>query len=267
VRRQPLRQAIPARHPWEEKLPRICASATSASFRSVSWISRPCGATRTRDRAWVPNFGSFPYNNTANGNLPEFRFSPQNSRIGFRIDGDWKGAHFIGYNEFDFNGTSGSTAIAVSNGAFVPRLRLFWVDARKDKVEFLAGQSWNMLTPNRNGISTLPGDLFYTQVIDINYMAGLTWTRQPGLRVLYHPNSHVTFGFSAEQPDQYIGGSAGGSGITLPSALTGLASTQLDAAANISRASLLAQPTVTPDFIAKIAIDYSRVPPRSRRHL
>ena len=37
------------------------------------------------------NFGSVPYNNTVNGKLSEFRFSPQNSRIGFRFDGDWKG--------------------------------------------------------------------------------------------------------------------------------------------------------------------------------
>ena len=55
-------------------------------------------------------------------------------------------------------------------------------------MEFLAGQSWSMLTPNRIGISALPGDLFYSQVIDINYMAGLTWTRQPGARILYHPS-------------------------------------------------------------------------------
>ena len=95
------------------------------------------------------NFGGVPYNNVANGNLSEFHFSQQNSRLGFRIDGDWKGTHFIGYNEFDFNGTSGSTALAVSNGAIVPRLRLYWVDVRKNKVEFLAGQSWSMLTPNR----------------------------------------------------------------------------------------------------------------------
>jgi len=205
------------------------------------------------------NFGSVPYNNVPNGNLSEFHFSVQNSRIGFRIDGEWKGTHFIGYNEFDFNGTSGSTALAVSNGAIVPRLRLFWVDARKGKVEFLAGQSWSMMTPNRNGLSALPGDLFYTQVIDINYVAGLTWTRQPGLRVLYHPNKKVTFGVSAEQPDQYIGGSAGGSSITLPSALSGLTSTQLDNAANISGASYLAQPGYTPDLMAKFAFDIPRL--------
>jgi len=202
------------------------------------------------------NFGSVPYNNTVNGKLSEFRFSPQNSRIGFRFDGDWKGTHFIGYNEFDFLGTSGSNAITVTNGAFVPRLRLYWVDVRKDKLEFLAGQSWSMLTPNRRGISALPGDLFYSQVMDVNYMAGLTWTRQPGMRVLYHPSNTVTFGFSAENPDQYIGGSAGGSTIVLPTAFSSLSGTQLDAA-NIN----LGVPTVHPDFIAKIAFD-----PTSRFH-
>ena len=206
------------------------------------------------------NFGSVPYNNTANGNLNEFRFSSQNARIGFRIDGDWKGTHFIGYNEFDFNGTSGSTALAVSNGAIVPRLRLYWADVRKGKLEYLVGQSWSLLTPNRNGLSALPGDLFYTQVVDINYMAGLTWTRQPGMRVLIHPSKQVTFGFSAEQPDQYIGGSAGGSGIVLPTALGGLAGAQLDNAQNIANGfNYLSQPTVTPDFIAKVAFDLPRV--------
>jgi hypothetical protein len=208
------------------------------------------------------NFGSVPYNNTANGNLSEFHFSSQNSRIGFRVDGDWKGAHFIGYNEFDFNGASGSTTLAVSNGAIVPRLRLFWVDVKKGKLEFLAGQSWSMLTPNRKGISALPGDLFYSQVVDINYIAGLTWTRQPGMRVLFHPNDKVTFGFSAEQADQYIGGSAGGSGITLPAAYSGLISTQLDGGQNVTLASYLGTPTYTPDFIAKLAFD-----PSSRFHV
>ena len=118
------------------------------------------------------NFGSIPYNNVNAAKLSEFRFSPQNSRLGFRVDGNWKGAHFIGYNEFDFVGTSGGNNLSVTNGAFVPRIRLFWVDVRKDKFEFLAGQSWSMLTPNRKGISALPGDLFYSQVVDVNYMTG-----------------------------------------------------------------------------------------------
>jgi hypothetical protein len=205
------------------------------------------------------NFGSVPYNNTVNGKLSEFRFSPQNSRIGFRFDGDWKGAHFIGYNEFDFLGTSASLALTVTNGAFVPRLRLYWVNVRKGPWEFLAGQSWSMLTPNRTGISALPGNLFYSQVIDVNYMAGLTWTRQGGMRILYHPSNKVTFGFSAENPDQYVGGSGGGSTITPPTALAGLLGTQLDNAPSqfAGPNTVLTAPTLHPDFIVKVAFDPS----------
>ena len=206
------------------------------------------------------NFGSIPYNNAATAKLTELRFSPQNSRIGFRVDGNWKGAHFMGYNEFDFLGTSGAFNMSVTNGAFVPRLRLFWVDVRKDQFEFLAGQSWSMLTPNRKGISALPGDLFYSQVVDVNYVIGLPWTRQPGVRFLYHPNERVTFGLSLENPDQYIGGSGGGPSVVLPTALAGLSNTQLDNPSGTAGA-VQNIPNVHPDIIAKLAFD-----PTSRVH-
>jgi hypothetical protein len=204
------------------------------------------------------NFGSVPYNNVAAGDLSESRFNIQNSRIGFRVDGDWKGTHFIGYNEFDFLGTSAGLNLNTSNGGNVPRLRLFWVDVRKNGWEFLAGQSWSMLTPNRSGISPLPGDIFYGQVMDVNYLAGLTWTRQPGFRVVYHAGDKVAFGLAAEEPDQYIGGSSGGSAIVLPAAYTALAGTQLD---QNDFTNPYAGPQLTPDFIGKIAID-----PSSRFH-
>jgi hypothetical protein len=204
------------------------------------------------------NFGSVPYNNVVNGNLSEARFSIQNSRLGLRVDGDWKGTHFIGYNEFDFLGTSGALNLNTTNGGVVPRLRLYWVDARRGGWEFLAGQSWSMLTPNRVGISPLPGDIFYSQVMDVNYMAGLTWTRQPGFRVVYHAGDKLAFGLAAEESDQYIGGSSGGSSIVLPAAYSALAGTQLD---NATYANPYAGPQLTPDFIGKIAFD-----PVSRFH-
>jgi hypothetical protein len=204
------------------------------------------------------NFGSVPYNNTVNGNLSDSRFSIQNSRLGLRVDGDWMGTHFIGYNEFDFLGTSGATNLNTTNGGIVPRLRLFWLDARHGGWEFLAGQSWSMLTPNRFGISPLPADIFYSQVMDVNYMAGLTWTRQPGFRVVYHAGDKLAFGLAAEESDQYIGGSSGGSSIVLPAAYTTLAGTQLD---NATYSNPYAGPQLTPDFIGKIAFD-----PTSRFH-
>jgi hypothetical protein len=203
------------------------------------------------------NFGNFPYNNVVpQSKLSEFRFSPQNSRIGFRVDGDWKGWRFIGYNEMDFLGTSGTNNLSVTNGAFVPRLRLYWVDTQKGKFEFLAGQSWSLLTPNRKGLSPLPGDIFYSQVMDVNYLIGLTWDRQPGVRFVYHPSTKVAMGLAMENPDQYIGGSAGGSTITLPALYSGFAGVQLDNASNVQTI-----PNLTPDFIAKIAFD-----PSSRVH-
>jgi len=203
------------------------------------------------------NFASVPYNNTVAGRLSEFRFTPQNSRLGFRADGDWKGLHFIAYNEFDFLGTSASNGIGVTNGAFVPRLRLFWVDVRKGSWELLGGQSWSMLTPNRKSISALPGDLFYSQVVDVNYMAGLTWTRQPGVRVLYHGGDTFTMGISFENPNQYAGGQAGAPKITPPTALASFLGGQLDDTST----SYLSTPNLAPDIIAKIAFD-----PSSRFH-
>lgn len=198
------------------------------------------------------SFGSIPFNNVTAGKLSEFRFSPQNSRIGFRIDGAWKGVRFLAYHESDFLGASASNNLGVTNGGFVPRLRLFWVDVRKGQWEMLAGQSWSLLTPNRKGLSAIPGDLFFSQVVDVNYMVGLTWTRQPGVRVLYHPSDRVTVGLSLENPNQYIGGSAGGGPVVLPAALMGLAGSQLDNSSNV-----LVTPNVHPDIIAKVAFDPS----------
>jgi hypothetical protein len=204
------------------------------------------------------NFGAIPYGNTVGGHNSEFRFSPQNSRIGFRIDADWKGTHLLAYNENDFLGTGAANNIGVTNGAFVPRLRLFWVDLRKSKWEVLAGQSWSLLVPNRKGLSALPGDLFYGQEMDVNYLIGLTWVRDTGARIIYHPNQKLAWGLSFENPNQYMGGSAGAGQITLPAALTGLAGSQLDNAST----GFLSTPNVMPDIISKIEYE-----PNSRVHL
>ena len=204
------------------------------------------------------NFGSIPFSNTLANDLSETRFSIQNSRLGFRVDGNWKGTHFIGYNEFDFLGTSGANNLGVTNGSFVPRIRLYWVDVRKNEFEILAGQSWSLLTPNRSGLSALPADLFYTQVFDVNYVIGFTWTRQTGARFLYHPSKTVAMGISFENPNQYMGGYGGGGQIVLPAALSAIGGTQLDN----GTAGVLSTPNVAPDIIGKIAFD-----PNSRVHV
>ena len=207
------------------------------------------------------SFGSIPYATSTSGilpyttNLSEFRFSIQNSRIGFRTDADVKGAHVIGYMEADFLGTPASLSIAVTNNAQLLRARLYWVDLRKGGWEIMGGQSWSLVTPGRVGISPLPSDVFYTQDMDVNYQAGLFWGRIPELRFVYHlPSEKAAFAFAIDSPDQYAGGSGGGSSIVLPSALSATTSYagELDFGASSGG---IATPNLAPDLIAKVALD------------
>jgi hypothetical protein len=175
----------------------------------------------------------------------------QNSRIGFRTDADIHGAHVIGYMEADFLGNNG-TNVAVTSNSNTLRSRLYWLDVRKGNWEILGGQTWSLLTPGRAGISPLPSDVFYSQNIDVNYQAGLFWGRIPELRFVYHPSEKVAFAFAIDSPDQYAGGSSGGSSITLPSALATPYAGELDFGASSGG---IATPNVAPDLIAKLAID------------
>jgi len=203
------------------------------------------------------NFGSIPYNNTVQGHLTEDKLSAANSRIGFRVDTIAKGYNILGYFEGDFVGGVAANNTQVSSNSMLFRIRLYWVDARRGRFEMLAGQSWSMITPNRKQISPLPGDLFFSQVVDVNYMNGLAWGRIPGIRFLYHPSEKVTMGISLENSDQYFGGSGGGGVPTLPAALATPIAPELDQ--NVTND--VATPNVHPDVIGKIAFD-----PSSRVH-
>jgi len=197
------------------------------------------------------NFGSIPYNSTATARLTELRMNPQNSRIGARVDAKVKGAHVMAYWESDFLGNNpGNVAVSSNSNTF--RMRLYFVDLKKDKWEILGGQSWSLMTPGRNGISPLPGDLFYTQDVDVNYNVGLTWTRNSQFRFVYHPSKTVAAGISLEAAQQYIGGSGGGGTITFPSnsSISTNYANQLEAGSGGT-----AVPNVHPDVIGKLAFD------------
>jgi hypothetical protein len=187
------------------------------------------------------SFGSIPYGNTANGQLSETRFSAKNSRIGLRIDSTVADAKVLGYLEEDFLGNA-ATNINVASNSDVLRMRVYFVDVRKSNWEFLAGQDWSLMTPNRKGLSPLPSDIFFTQNVDTNYQVGLVWGRTPQVRAVYHATDEWTFGVSLENPDQYVG-----SAVTLP---TGFTAAQVDNGSNGT-----ATPNVFPDVIGKLAFD------------
>ncbi|MGA2184615.1 MAG: hypothetical protein ABSH47_16455 [Bryobacteraceae bacterium] len=205
------------------------------------------------------NFGSIPYGNVQLGSLTETRLSIQNSRLGARFDSSFHGFNVLGYWESDFLGQLGNPpngGLAVSSNPYVFRMRLYWVDVSKGKWDFLAGQSWSLLTPNRKGISPLPGDLFFSQDIDVNYQAGLVWGRIPGFRGTVHLSDKATFAVALENSEPYIGGGNGGSAAVLPAAIaaaSNVAGTQIN-----NGSSVISSAALMPDIIAKLALDPSK---------
>ncbi|HYL74006.1 MAG TPA: hypothetical protein VEU96_07350 [Bryobacteraceae bacterium] len=199
------------------------------------------------------NFGSIPYGTVFQNKLSEERLSMQNSRVGFRVDAMVKGAHVIGYLETDFLGNNPAN-VAVTSNANTFRSRLYWVDISKNSWEVMAGQSWSLMTPNRTGISPLPGNIFFSQNIDVNYQAGLTWGRIPELRFVYRPSDKVALAVAFDNQEQYVGGSGGGGTPNFPS---NLAATYPGGQLNNGNTTLNA-PQAFPDTILKLAFDPSK---------
>ena len=140
--------------------------------------------------------------------------------------------------------------LAVSSNPYVFRMRLYWVNVSKGNFDFLAGQSWSLLTPGRTGISPLPGDIFYSQDIDVNYQAGLVWGRIPGFRGTYHFSDKAAFAVALENSEPYVGGGNGGSAIVAPAAIAGILGGQVN-----NGASVISSAALHPDIIAKLAFD------------
>jgi len=204
------------------------------------------------------NFGSFPYNNTVQGRTTEDKWSAENSRLGLRVDAKVKGANVLGYFEGDFVGLqSAANNTQVNSNSMLFRIRQYYVDVSKGFWEVLGGQAWSLILPNRRGMSPLPADLFYTQVVDVNYTNGLFWGRIPGFRFIGHPSRKVAFGIALENSTQYFGGSGGGGIPTLPAAFATSYNTQIDNGVNNDRTIA----NTHPDILAKFTVD-----PSSRFH-
>lgn len=189
------------------------------------------------------SFGGVPFENTANGNLSETHFSMQNSRIGLRVDSMWHDYKILGYVETDFLGNAPSNPFVTSN-ADTLRMRLYFMDIQKDAFELTAGQTWSLMTPNRKGIGVMPSDVYYTQDIDTNYQAGLSWARQTGVRLTWKPSDNVHWAFAVENPEQYAGAA-----VVFPSKLATVGA-ELD-----NNSGGTAIPNLFPDFISKLAFD------------
>ena len=216
----------------------------SAEFTPGGWVDFTSIFRTTNVGSGIgTSFGSVPFSNTTAGQLTETRFSPQNSRFNLKITAKSGNFNVIGFLETDFVGLQPGNVFVTSNSN-APRMRLYWADVQRGRWEFLGGQSWSFLAPNRNGLSPLPNDIFASLNVDPNLQVGLTWTRAPQFRIVFHPNEKWALGLAIENPEQFIGGA-----VTLPSALTTSYSGQLD------NGTLPSTPNAHPDILPKVAFD------------
>ncbi len=187
-------------------------------------------------------FGSIPYSNTAQGQVTEFRSTAQYSRFDVKFAGNFEGNQITAYLETDFSGNDAANVYQTVNST-TQRLRLYFADIKRGKWEFLGGQTWSWLTPNRNGLGPMPNELALTYNEDQNLMVGVPYTRAAEFRTAYHPNANWAMGVGIEDPNQYIG-----TYVALPVGFTSIGS-QFDNNNNAGAANLM------PDILSKVTYD------------
>jgi hypothetical protein len=218
------------------------AEFTPGGFLDLTFFWRSTNA----GTGFGTNFFSIPFANTIPGQITETRFTAENSRLSLKVTHSFKGNNVMGYVETDFHGNDPANLDVTSNSSTM-RLRQYWLDLRRGKWEILAGQAWSWLTPNRVGMGALPPDVFYSLNMDANYQVGLTWTRAPQVRGVFHANEHWGLGLALENPDQFAGQTGQ---VTFPAAFNVPAvTTQFDIANQTTT------PNLHPDLLAKLAYD------------
>jgi hypothetical protein len=190
------------------------------------------------------NFWAIPYSNTVQGHLTEFRSTGQYSRFNLKTHTKFGANDVTGYLEFDFNGNDAANVFVTSN-PHTNRIRVYWVDLKRGQWEFLGGQSWGLLTPNRVGIGPMPSDKFTTIGEDAQVHVGVNYTRAGTFVAAWHPNPNFSWGFGIENPDQF----AGQGEIIFPFAFNAQLGPQFDAGNQNT------VPNVAPDFVTKLAWD------------
>jgi hypothetical protein len=189
-------------------------------------------------------FGAIPFSNTVQGHLTEFRSTGQYSRYNLKITGKYGANNVTGYIEGDFNGNDAANVFVTSN-PHTNRLRLYWLDLKRGKWEFLGGQTWGLQTPNRVGLSPAPGDVFTTIGEDAQTHVGLNYTRASEFRAVYHFSDAFQWGVATQNPDQFVGAGE----VIFPFAFNAALGPQLDAANQTT------VPDIFPDLITKFAWD------------
>lgn len=185
-------------------------------------------------------FGTIPFETTPQGNLSETRLTAQGSRANLLMTTAVGDATIKGFLEADFLGNDAGNAFVYANSHTL-RLRHAWGQYARHGFEFTAGQTWTLLTLNRNGLSPVSGDVVFSQNVDPNLQLGLVWARQGQFRFVAHPSKTFAAGVSIENPEPFVGAA-----VVLPASLP---------AGQVDAGSTPNAPSPYPDIIGKVAFD------------
>ena len=194
-------------------------------------------------------FGAIPFSNTVQGHLTEYRVTGQYSRYSLKVNGKYGANNVTGYLEGDFNGNDPNGVFVTSN-PHTNRIRLYWLDLKRGKWEFVGGQSWGLETPNRKGLSPNPADLMLTFSEDANVHVGVPYTRAGLFRAVVHPNDNFAWGVEIQNPQQFVGSNE----VIFPFAFNAQLGTQFDVGTANNGA-----PNAFPDVLTKLAYDTNRL--------
>jgi hypothetical protein len=175
--------------------------------------------TRNANADTADQYGSYPFANSPNYYMKEFRASGRASRLSLKMEGEAKGMKFMSYIESDFLGNAGGTENQTNS--FAPRLRLAFANVDLPGGWSIAGgQNWSLIQTTRKGINPLSEWL--PSVIDNSYVPGFSYARQGSIRVVKQIIPKAWLGVALENPDTGVTTAActGNTGSTGPTAAT-----------------------------------------------
>ncbi len=210
---------------------------------------------RTTNTGFVTatNFWAIPFSGSSTnpaGHLTEYRSTAQYSRFNIKTHAKYGQNDITGYLEFDFNGNDAGNIFVSSNG-HTDRLRLYWLDLKRGKWEFLGGQTWGLQTPNRVGVSPNPADLALTYGEDAQTHVGLNYTRAAEFRAAYHFNDNFVWAVAVQNPQQFVG--QGAAEVIFPAAFN--PAPTLPLSTQVDNAGTPGAPNLAPDLHSKFAYD------------
>jgi hypothetical protein len=175
-------------------------------------------------------------------NMTEWRGTARQSRITLLAEGNAGAAKLTGYYEMDFLGAA-PTANENQSNSWQPRVRQLFGKVALHGWSVTAGQTWSLLTLNRQGTEARAE--WVPATIDAQYIVGYTWERQWGVRVAKtFDDNKVTAAFAMENASTLAAGTTPIVGTLIGGPGTG----QLGNTKNFTT-------NLAPDLIAKVAFD------------